>query len=260
LARLGRARGLAALAAGCAAAAGLLAACSSAAAGPAGPAGEAVRAGPAGATPNGPHLAVLDAGGNTHATLRVVTGTTTLTIQTADLGVGGSLLRVSTPAGGAAPLLRETEGDGAGAGPLVTLSAAGARSVTVTLNADVSWQLDLGGGSTRTNADLRGGQLTGIAFTAGSDVISLALPRPRGSVPVRLSGGAGQFLLSLPAGVPVRVTAGSGAGEVSVEGQEHAGVAGGSVFTAQGWTPGVAGFDVDATSGASSITVTARAA
>jgi hypothetical protein len=242
--RLGRPQRPAALAAGCAVAAALLAACSSASAGRA---------------PDGPHLATLDADGNSHATLRVVTGTTTLTIQTANLGGGGgSLLRVSTPASGAAPRLRETRDNGSVSGPLVTLSAAGAHSVTVTLNADVSWRLDLGGGTTRTSADLRGGQLTGIAFTAGSDVISLALPRPRGSVPVRLAGGASQFLLSLPSGVPVRVTAGGGAGEVSVEGQEHTGVAGGSVFAAQGWAPGAAGFDIDATAGASRIAVTAR--
>jgi hypothetical protein len=78
-------------------------------------------------------------------------------------------------------------------------------------------------------------------------------------VTVKLAGGASQFLLSVPGGVPVRVTAGGGAGEVSVEGQDHTGVAGGSVFTAQGWAPGISGFDIDATSGASRIAVAARA-
>jgi hypothetical protein len=94
---------------------------------------------------------------------------------------------------------------------------------------------------------------------AGSDVISLALPRPNGSVPVRLGGGASRFLVSLPTGVQARVTAAGGAGAVSLEGQEHVGVAGGSVFTTPGWVAGAAGFDVDATAGAAQLTVTARA-
>jgi hypothetical protein len=76
---------------------------------------------------------------------------------------------------------------------------------------------------------------------------------------VRLAGGASQFLVSLPSGVQARVTAAGGAGTVSLEGADHIGVAGGSVFTTPGWAAGAAGFDVDATAGAALLTVTARA-
>jgi hypothetical protein len=211
---------------------------------------------------SGPQTATLLADGHTSATLDMLTGTTTLTIGVADFGTSGSLLRVSTPAGQSAPTLRIAGADGAaspGQGELVDLSANDAAHVTVILNAAVSWQLDLRGGTSRTVADLRGGQLAGIDFDAGSAVISLALPQPDGSVPIRLTAGASQFLLSLPSGTPAQLTAGGGAGEVSLEGQTHVGVAGGSVFSTPGWTPGAAGFTIDATAGASRITVTARA-
>lgn len=209
-------------------------------------------------SPPGPHTATLTAvTGHSGATLNVLTGTALLTIGMANFGDGGALVRVSTPAGDPPPHLRDTTTAPRGSS-VVDLSAPGASSVTVTLNSAVSWQLNLGGGTTRTNADLRAGQVTGIAFTAGSDVISLALPRPHGSVPVRLAGGASRFLVSLPNGVQARVTAVGGAGEVSVEGQEHVGVAGGSVFTTPGWAAGAAGFDVHATAGAAQVTVTAR--
>jgi hypothetical protein len=140
----------------------------------------------------------------------------------------------------------------------VDLAAPGAATVTVTLNASVHWWLDLGGGGTRTDADLRGAQVTGIAISAGSDVISLTLPRPHGTVPIQLGGGASQFLLSLPGGVPAQVIAAAGAGEISLEGQDHVGVAGGSVFATPGWAPGVAGYDIDATAGAARVVLTAR--
>lgn len=201
-----------------------------------------------------PHTASLPGDGHPHATLQVVTGTAALRLGVANLGDDGPLLRVSTPAADPPPRLREPGGNA-----VVLLSAPGASAVTVTLNADVSWQLDLGGGTTRTVADLRGARLTGVSVTAGSDVLDLLLPRPRGDVPVKLAAGASQFLLSLPRGIPVRVTALGGAGEISVFGRDYVGVGGGSVFTTPGWSPGAAGFDIDATAGAARVAVTARA-
>lgn len=195
------------------------------------------------------------------ATLDVLTGTAALSIKVGNPGAG-ALLRASTPRGGPLPHLRETGSAGSGQpgqAAVVELSAPGASAVTVTLNKDVAWGLVLRGGSTRTTADLRDGHVTGIAFLAGSDVISMALPRPDGRVPVRLAGGASQFLLSLPPGVQARVTAAGGAGEIALAGSDHVGVAGGSVFVTPGWTPHAAGFDVDATAGAARLTVTARA-
>ena len=202
------------------------------------------------------HTTSVDTSGHTRATLRVLTGTTLLQIGLADFGTGGSLVRVVTPPG--APAARLQTG-GSGGDPVVDLSASGAPTVTVTLNSRVTWQLDLGGGTTQTVADLRGGRLAGLAFTAGSSVIDVALPSPAGRVPIRLAGGASVFSLSLPSGVQAQVTAGGGAGEVSLEGQTRVGVAGGSVFSTPGWAPGVAGFAIDATAGAARITVTARA-
>jgi len=229
------------LAGGCALAVAALTACSSG----------------SGSLPGLPHTVSLSADGHAGATLDVLTGTTSLSVGVAHFGPGGSLLRVVTPPGDQAAQLNVSHPSGA-AYTEVGLSTNGASAVSVTLNADVGWQLNLGGGATRANIDLRGGHVTGVTFSAGVSDISLALPQPGGAVPVRLAGGASVFDLSLPLGVPARVTAGGGAGEVSLLGQEHTGVAGGSVYTTAGWAPGAAGFDIDASSGASTITVTAR--
>ena len=183
------------------------------------------------------HTVSMTAGGRARASLDVLTGTTVLTIGTASFGPGGSLLTVTTPAGAPVPLLSASDPDGTGNGTLVDLSAPSAPAVTITLNAGVSWQINLDGGASRTDVDLAGGQLSGIAFNAGSSLVTLALPRPHGSVPVQMIGGASDFQLSLPTGVPARVTAGGGASEVSLEGQEHTSVEGGSVFTTAGWAP-----------------------
>jgi hypothetical protein len=92
--------------------------------------------------------------------------------------------------------------------------SGGTSAVTLTLNAAVRWRLDFAAGTERTTAGLRGGRVAGISIVAGSDVIDLLLPRPGGAVPIRLAGGASQFTLSLPPGVPARVSADGGAGAV----------------------------------------------
>jgi hypothetical protein len=175
-------------------------------------------------------------------------------------GTGGRLQRAAAPDGAPSPRLREAATGGtdrSGKSELILLSASsGAGPVTVTLNAAVSWRLDFAAGTERTVADLRGGRVAAITVTAGSDIVELTLPRPRGAVAIRLTGGASQFLLRLPSGVPVRVTAGGGAGEVSLDGATHAGVAGGSVVASPGWVARAPGFDVDATAGAARLAVT----
>ncbi len=206
------------------------------------------------------HTVSMTVGGRTRASLDVLSGTTVLTIGTANFGPAGPLLTVTTPAGTQVPQLSASNPDGTanGTGPLVDLTAPNSPAVTVTLNAAVSWQIELDGGASRTDVDLTGGQLSGISFNAGSSLVTLALPRPHGNVPVQMVGGASDFQLSLPTGVPAQVTAGGGASDVSLEGQQHTGVAGGSVFTTAGWAPGGTGFSIDATAGVSTITVTAR--
>lgn len=213
--------------------------------------------------PPAAHTVSLLTDGRSSATLRVLSGTPVLKIAMADLHASGTLLRVTTPGNDQPPQLRVADGNNSARSAknaVVYVSAKRASAVTITLNEAVGWRLDLAGGTTRTVADLRGGQVTGIAFTAGSDVIDLTLPQPAGSVPVLLAAGASQFRVSLPIGVKTRVTAAAGAGEISLEDQDHIGVAAGSVFTTPGWTPGAAGFDIDATAGAAHLTVTARVA
>jgi hypothetical protein len=145
----------------------------------------------------------------------------------------------------------------AGAAVLVVAAAGTALAVGVPSSSPshTARRLDFAGGTERTVADLRGGNVAAVTFTAGSDAIDLSLPEPRGMVPVRLAGGASQFRLSVPGGVPVRVTAAGGAGEVSVDGASYSGVGGGSVFATSGWSATAAGFDVDATAGTALLSV-----
>ena len=192
-------------------------------------------------------------------TLQTVSGTLNLNIGTADLGVQPGHWCESAPRPAARRHSCRVTGFGRRQRSLSRCRRRSADSITVTLNSAVSWRLELASGTKQTIADLRRGLVTGVAITAGSTVLDLLLPQPHGSVPIRLAAGASQFLLSVPHGSAVRVTAAKGAGQVSLEGAKHVAVRNGSVFTTPGWAAGTAGFDIDATAGAARLTVTARA-
>jgi hypothetical protein len=201
------------------------------------------------------HAVSMSRGDLTRAALKVTAQTPFLDVSTAQLGA--TLLQVSTPDD--APVRPVLSGSG-----LIVLSLAGASApharssgyaVRVVLNAAVTWSLDLAGGTQRTAADLRGGKVAGIAVTAGSAELDVSLPRPAGTVPFLLAGGVSLFRLSLPGGVPARVTVAGGASFVSIDDQNLTGIAGGTVLTPPGWSAAGSRFDIDATSGFSRLTV-----
>jgi hypothetical protein len=209
----------------------------------------------------------LSRGDLARAALKVTAGMPFLNVRMGRLG--GTLLRVSTPDD--APVRPVLSGS-----PLIVLSLTGADSagpdsagpdsagpdgrgsgyaVTVVLNSAVTWSLDLAGGTERTEADLRGGRVDGLAVMAGSDILDVTLPRPPGTLPFLLAGGVSQFRLSLPAAVPAQVTVDGGASFVSIDNQNLTGIAGGTVLTPPGWAAAVSRFDIDAISGFSRLTV-----
>ena len=136
------------------------------------------------------HAVSMSRGDQTEAALKVTAGTPFLDVSVGKLG--GTLLRVSAPDD--APVRPVLSGSG-----LIVLSLAGASAppgsagsgyvVKVVLNSAVTWSLDLAGGTQRTEADLRGGKVAGVAVTAGSAELDVSLPRPAGTVPLLLAGG-----------------------------------------------------------------------
>jgi hypothetical protein len=187
-------------------------------------------------------------GGRTDAGFDLVDGARRVTVRAADLG--DRLYRITTPEGGAA-VPRAEERDGR-----VRLRLDGdAQAVEIVLNAAVRWDLRFDGGAGSSTIDLSGGRVGGVALSGGADRIDLTLPRPDGTLGVRMSGGVSLFDLRTAERTPVRVRVGRGAGQVTLDGQNHSGVAAGQTFTPAGWAAAVDRVDVDAVAGMSALTV-----
>jgi hypothetical protein len=186
------------------------------------------------------------------ASLVVVNGATTVSVRSADLG--DTLYRITTPADSQiAPSVAELSDrfqvhfNGTGQpGPSVA---------EVLLNKDVRWNVRLGGGASESLVDFSTGRLTGLEFSAGSSRIEVKLPRPTGTTVVRMSGGASDFIVRAPSGVPVLARMTGGAGSVTIDGQRRSGIAGNTELTPSDWDGATDRYEIDAVAGVSSLTV-----
>ncbi len=189
--------------------------------------------------------------GSRVAELDVESGASSVTVRAAALG--GDLYRVSTPSG--AGIRPDVVRHGGRVQVFLVSAGSGPAAVTVLVARGVRWELRFDGGATDVVANLGGARLSSVDFVAGDSHIGLTLPAPHGSVPVRMAGGASQFTIEVPSGVPVRTSLDGGAGSVELDGVTHTGVAGGTVFTPFGWTAAADRYDVVAQAGVSALTV-----
>ncbi len=103
---------------------------------------------------------------------------------------------------------------------------SGPDAVVIQLSSAVRWQLQLSGGASQTTIQMQHGRLAGIDFTAGSSLITAALPRPAGTVTLTLAAGASQLNLTVPAGVPARLQLYGGAAQAVLGGHVYTGIGG----------------------------------
>jgi hypothetical protein len=185
-------------------------------------------------------------------TFELVNGADVVRVRVGDLG--SDRFEVSTPDGAKVAPAVDVDGHEVVAG-LRGTGRGGPAVVDVVLSSSVRWSVILAGGANDEAVDLTGGPGGDVNFSSGTSRASVALPAGQGTQRVVLGGGAAQFDVRLYGGDPVRVAANGGASVVTVDGITHSGVAGGSVWTPDGWASAANRYDVDATSGVSTLTV-----
>ncbi|MBU2670988.1 hypothetical protein KOI35_46570 [Actinoplanes bogorensis] len=179
-------------------------------------------------------------------------GTDAVRVRLGDLG--GDLYQLSTPDDSKMVPTAAIEGIDLVAG-LRDTGRGGPAVLDVVLSDDVRWQIRLAGGAQDESVDLSGGRGGDVDFSAGTARASVVLPAADGTQKVTLGGGASLLSVRVAGQAPIRVAARGGAGSVTVDGQTHTGVAGGSVWTPDGWDTAPARYDIDATSGVATVTV-----
>jgi hypothetical protein len=193
-----------------------------------------------------------DLAGRHEAELDVVSGADTVTVRAADLG--DALFRASVPVGARVAPVADVTGEAVRVS-LAGSGGSGGADLVVELNTKVGWRIRLDGGAKQATVAMGGGRLAGLDFGAGNSRIEVSLPAPRGTVRVRMAGGASVFDLRLPRDVAAQVRMAGGAGSVSIDGTVHSGIAGGTVYTPDDWDSATDRYLIDNTAGVSSLTL-----
>ncbi len=183
---------------------------------------------------------------------QLVDGADVVRVRLGDLGT--DRYEVSTPDGSRVVPVVAVRGAEIVAG-VRDSGAAGPAVVDVVLDASVRWTIRLAGGAADEAVDLTGGPGGDVDLSAGTARAAVTLPPGTGTQRVVLGGGAGTLTVRLGSAAPVRVRAGGGAGSVTIDGQTHSGVSGGSVWVPADWTAAADRYDIDATAGVSAIAV-----
>jgi hypothetical protein len=107
------------------------------------------------------------------------------------------------------------------AGEWVNASGHWRRNTTqLVLNASLPWEVELRGGATSLEADLRGVRLAGIRVAGGAGSLRIALGQPSGVVRIRIAGSVGDVHVTRPEGVPVMLSALGGYRTATLDGTE----------------------------------------
>jgi hypothetical protein len=119
----------------------------------------------------------------------------------------------------------------------------------------IPWAITVRGGIAKTELDLRTLPLTRFEVSGGAAKVELRLGKPRGIVPVRLSGGAAKLLVTHPPGVGARLRISGGAAKVEFQGQSMGAVGGGLALEGRTWDEAGDGYDIKIGGGAASVAV-----
>jgi DNA-binding MarR family transcriptional regulator len=132
------------------------------------------------------------------------------------------------------------------------------RSAQVRLSRDVPWTVELSGGITDLAGSLEPVQLAGLHLEGGANHVKLELPRPSGTVPVRIDGVASSVAFSRPAGVPVMLRVNGGISHLRVDDRRHGQVSGDRRFLSDDFGSAPDRYEIEVLGGASDVKVSTR--
>lgn len=204
-------------------------------------------------TADASRLVTAPINGRTTASFEMLAASDRIRVSIAD--IGDDLFRISTPDD--SPLRPSPQLGEDGVRLQVNREGAGADGeVEVVLAARVRWTLRFSGYAAECDVDLGDGEVNGIEMVGGTRRAVLKLSKASGTVPVKITGGVDDLTLQAPAGNPIRVKVGGGAGTVTAGARTLRNVAPGSTLTPKDWNS-TGRYDVETASKISLLSVEA---
>ena len=127
------------------------------------------------------------------------------------------------------------------------------RVATIGLNTTIPWGVEVVGGVSRIEADLREVDIRRFDLTGGTERVQLEFGRPIGELPVRIVGGARTIRLERPAGTPLRLRLQGGTNSVVLDGYAHGKKGGDITVDGRGWAEATDKISLEIVGGSKSI-------
>jgi hypothetical protein len=128
------------------------------------------------------------------------------------------------------------------------------RHVRITLSDQIPWSVQIGGGAANLVLDLSHGQLSKLEISGGANRLDAHLPNPKGTVVIRVSGGANNVTMVAPAQSAWRMAVSGGVSAVTVNGASSGNLGGDFQQQSPEYNSATDRFDIEISGGASHVT------
>lgn len=129
------------------------------------------------------------------------------------------------------------------------------RAAEIALNRSIPWSIEVDGGVTDLDADLRSLSFGGLAVRGGANHMRLHLPRPDGTVRISLDGGASNVRIGRPSDVAVALRVRGGVSRLRLDDQRMKSVGGELRLQSAGFAAALARYEIEISGGASDLTI-----
>lgn len=133
-----------------------------------------------------------------------------------------------------------------------------ARATSAALNPSVEWSIDIAGGITDLEGDIRKLKLAGIQLRGGVNHVDLSLPAADGAVRLSFAGGSSRLYLSRPRGSGVDLRVGGGISHLEFDGKSVGSVSGGKRIQSRGFDRAAGHYQVNVDGGVSHLRITEK--
>jgi hypothetical protein len=136
-----------------------------------------------------------------------------------------------------------------------SLFPRGRPRASIALNDSIPWDVQIGGGASQDDLDLRGLDLRSLKVQSGASHLDVHLPSPKGTVEVDISGGATSVDIDRPQGVPVQARVSGGASDLELDSNRVATLGGSGVQSSPGWGSAADRYDISISGGANNVDI-----
>ena len=125
----------------------------------------------------------------------------------------------------------------------------------VRLNTTIPWQIEIRAGASHVGVDLSSIKVQSLSVKGGASQVTVTLPHPSGTIPVRVGAGASQVTIHRPVGARSRIHIRNGASQIRLDSQHFGSLGGEMRWEDPDYESTMDRYDIEISGGASQLTV-----